>query len=209
MIAISESKLLNARLHNTVRHAKLAAARLVRGATDVPDVLARLIEGGCLAEAARVTAYALPHREAVWWVCMCADHTAPAHLSDADKRSRELAEGWVRIQTKHALQGDGMGPTRRHAVPRRGRGRGVLQRSVTVTACMGGAPPPHLTSRIVSDAIMVAALRGDSAREDLRLAYFLGSANEILVGEAGRLEPSRTDAERWARLGDNHVCPAL
>ena len=46
-----------------------------------------------------------------------------------------------------------------------------------------------LTGRIVSDAIMVAALRGDSARKDLRLAYFLGSANEISVGEAGRLEP--------------------
>ena len=52
-------------------------------------------------------------------------------------------------------------------------------------------PPPHLTGRIVSDAITVAALRGDAARKDLRLANFLGSANEISVGEAGRLEPEQ------------------
>ena len=193
MIAISESKLLNARLHDAVRHAKLgAAARLVRGATDVPDALARLIEGGCLAEAARVTAYALPHREAVWWVCMCADHTAPAHLSHADKRSRELAEGWVRIpdeETRYKAmewaQRAGMRSAEAWAaVAAFFSGPSLSQRGMEAVT-----PPPHLTGRIVSDAVTVAALRGDAARKDLRLAHFLGSASEISLGEAGRLEP--------------------
>ena len=62
-------------------------------------VIAALAKGGFPVEATRVFAHALPKREAVWWACMCAGHTAPAEPAAADTKARELAEIWVRQQT--------------------------------------------------------------------------------------------------------------
>ena len=40
-------------------------------------------------------------------------------------------------------------------------------------------------------AVLLVQLPPSLPRDDIRLAYFLGSANEISVGEAGRLEPEQ------------------
>src|SRR3954451_15728477 len=76
-----------------------AAADAVRNGVPVPDALALLEAGGFLLPAARVIAFALPRREAVWWACMCALHTAPPDLPQPDRLAREAAESWVRQQT--------------------------------------------------------------------------------------------------------------
>src|SRR6185312_15588877 len=51
-----------------------------------------------LIEAARLCAYALPAREAVWWATRCAVATAPAELPQPDQEARKLAEIWVRLR---------------------------------------------------------------------------------------------------------------
>ena len=52
-----------------------------------------------LIEAARLCAYALPSREAVWWAARCARATASAELKDQDRQACDLAEQWVRSRT--------------------------------------------------------------------------------------------------------------
>src|SRR4051812_23693597 len=78
------------------------AAAATQGCTQVTEALARLEGSGYLTEATRLVAHALPKREAVWWACMCAGHTAPADLPAADRVAREAAEDWVRQQTDRA-----------------------------------------------------------------------------------------------------------
>lgn len=192
MTVITQSKLLNVRLADARRHAKLgAAAGLVAGAADVPDALARLIDAGCLAEAARLAAYALPHREAVWWACMCAEHTVPANLPAADRRAGELAEEWVRTpdeDTRYAAMDWAKRAGMRSAEAWTAVAAFFSGPSLSQPGLTAVPPEPHLTGRIVSEAVMLAALRGNAARKDLRLVTFLGSANEISAGETGRLD---------------------
>ena len=75
------------------------AATVLTDCTLVADALQRLAAGGFLVEATRLVAHALPKREAVWWACMCAFHTAPPDLPETDRLARETAENWVRQQT--------------------------------------------------------------------------------------------------------------
>ena len=46
-------------------------------------------------DAARLLAYALPKREAVWWACLCLRHVAAADTPPADLAALEAAERWV------------------------------------------------------------------------------------------------------------------
>jgi len=168
------------------------AATALQNAAAVPDALDRLEAAGFLLEASRLTAHALPKREAVWWACMCAAHTAPPDLPDSDRQARETAEHWVRQQTdalrRTAMQqaeaggfatpeawaavgafwsGDSMAPEGQPAVP----------------------PAPHLTGTAVAGAVALAAVRGDPVRQPNRLKRFLESARNIAAGGPGRLPP--------------------
>ena len=160
--------------------------------TKVPDALQRLEASGFLVEAARMVAHALPKREAVWWACMCAMHTAPADLGENDRLARELAENWVRQQNdklrREAMakaeaadfgtpeawaavaafwSGDSMAPEGQAAVP----------------------PPGHLCGTAVAGSIVLAAVRGDPLRQPARLKRFLESGRNIAAGGPGRLPP--------------------
>lgn len=162
----------------------------LQGCTDIAGALDRLESGGFLAEAARLIAHALPKREAVWWACMCAAHTAQPDLPDAARQARETAEQWVRQQTDTLRRaamafaetsgfstpeawagvaafwsGDSMAPEGQPAVP----------------------PAPHLTGTAVAGAVALAAARGDARRNTDRLKRFLESGRNIAAGGPGRL----------------------
>ena len=168
------------------------ASMVLTDVTKVPDALQRLEAGGFLVEAARMVAHALPKREAVWWACMCATHTAPADLGENDRLARELAENWVRQQNdklrREAMakaeaadfgtpeawaavaafwSGDSMAPEGQAAVP----------------------PPGHLCGTAVAGSIVLAAVRGDPLRQPARLKRFLESGRNIAAGGPGRLPP--------------------
>jgi hypothetical protein len=166
------------------------ALAAIAGVARVAEALEKLVAAGFVLEAAKLTAHALPKREAVWWACMCARHTAPA---EADERLAALcaaAETWVRKQSDEA---------RRAAFDlAQAQGFDTPEAWAAVGAFWAGdsmAPPdvpkippaPHLTGTAVAGSVNLAAVRGDPLKRDARLARFLDSARDIAKGGAGRL----------------------
>ncbi|MBV8870739.1 MAG: hypothetical protein JOY65_15210 [Acetobacteraceae bacterium] len=168
------------------------AAACLHGVTATEAALERLAAGGFEAEAARLAAHALRRREAVWWACQCALHTAPPDLPPADRAAREAAEEWVRKQTDEL---------RRQAMAQAQAGSFATPEAWAAVAAFwsGGsmAPPDqpavppaaHLTGTAVAGAVALAAVRGRPERQRARLSRFLDSAREIARGGAGRLAP--------------------
>jgi hypothetical protein len=167
------------------------AARTVQGCVTASEAVAKLAAAGFRPEAVTLVAHALPKREAVWWACMCARHTAPA----ADASLAELcaaAENWVRQQTDAA----------RHAAFGLAQARGLdtPEAWAAVAAFWAGdsmAPPtspkvppePHLCGTAVAGSVQLSAVREDPLKRQTRLAAFLDSARDIAAGGAGRLQP--------------------
>jgi hypothetical protein len=167
------------------------AQACVAGIEEIAEVIDILARNEFLIEAARLFAHALPKREAVWWACMCALHTAPPEIGEPDRKSRELAEQWVRSQTDEM----------RRAAMREAENAGFQSPEAWagVAAFWSGdslagpdaqmkVPPPlHLTGVAVAGAVTLAAVREKPARKDQRLQLFLGAARDIAAGGAGRL----------------------
>jgi hypothetical protein len=168
------------------------AAAQVTSCTSAPEALAALEAGGFRLEAARLVAHTLPKREAVWWACMCARHTAPADLPQTDRDALEAAEAWVRRQTDEV---------RRAAMDKaQHAGFQTPEAWAAVAAFWSGdsmspldvpkvPPPPHAAGAAIAGAVALAAVRGDPARQPVRLTAFLQSARDIAAGGPGRLEP--------------------
>jgi len=169
------------------------AAAAVQGIGDTAGVIAALVKHEFLVEAARVFAHALPKREAVWWACMCALHTAVEPVPEPDRKARELAEQWVRQQTDEL---------RREAMEQaKNAGFQSPEAWAGVAAFWSGdslappdaqtkvPPPPHLTGVAVTGAVTLASVRNKPAAKDARLERFLSSARDIAAGGSGRLAP--------------------
>lgn len=168
------------------------AAMVLTNVTQVPDALQRLEAGGFLVEAARLVAHALPKREAVWWACMCAVHTAPPDLPENDRLARELAEEWVRQQTDKprrdamakAEAGDFATPEAWAAVAAFWSGDSMAPEGQAAVP-----PAPHLCGTAVAGSVVLAAVRGDPLRQPARLKRFLESGRGVAAGGPGRLPP--------------------
>jgi len=170
----------------------LAPKIAIQACTSVPEALAALEAGGFLIEAARLTAHALPKREAGWWACMCAAHTAPPDLPEPDRAAREAAEVWVRQQAD---------APRRLAMERAQASEfGTPEAWAGVAAFWSGdsmapegqapvPPAPHLTGTAVAGAVALSAVRGDVSRRNARLKRFLESGRNIAAGGPGRMPP--------------------
>lgn len=170
------------------------AAATVTSCTSVPKALAALEAGGFRLEAARLFAHTLPRREAVWWACMCARHTTPANLPQADRDALDAAEVWVRRQTDEVRRGamdkaqhsGFQSPEAWAAVAAFWSGDSMSPPDVPKVP-----PPPHATGAAVAGAVTLAAVRGDPVRQPVRLTAFLQSARDIAAGGPGRLEPEK------------------
>lgn len=167
-------------------------AALLDGAADAAQGIAQLEGAGRMVEAARVAAYALPKREAVWWACMCARAAPAPSPLPADLPALDAAEAWVRIPDEKA---------RRAAMTAAERaGFGSAEAWASVGAFWSGGsmspegqpvvpPAEHLTGSAVAGAVLLAAVRIAPERQKERLGRFLASARDIAAGGAGRLEP--------------------
>lgn len=164
----------------------------MRGCATISDALERLEAASCLIEASRLVAHALPKREAVWWACMCAIHTAPHDLPHADRIAREHAEDWVRQQTDKSrrLAWDSAQVS----------GCGTPEAWAAIAAFWSGdsmspegqppvAPATHLAGTAAAGAVALSAVRGNAARREERLRRFLESGRNIAAGGPGRLPP--------------------
>jgi hypothetical protein len=166
------------------------AAAALEECGDGAAAFSTLVEKGFLAEAASWAAHALPRREAVWWACMCARHTAGNELPEAERAALQAAEQWVRKPTDENRRaafakaqetafstpeawtavaafwsGDSMSPPGQPAVP----------------------PPPEAAGRAVAGAVALASLRAKPQLRDVRLARFLQSAKDIADGGPGQI----------------------
>jgi hypothetical protein len=186
------TKLSGAQLAEVLRRCELPeeAAAAVAGIADVPGVISALVARKSLVEAARVFAHALPKREAVWWACMCAAHTAPPAMPEPDRRARETAELWVRQQTD-ALRRAAMDHAKAAGFQSPEAWAGVAAfwsgDSIAPPENFKVPPPPHLTGVAVAGAVTLAAVRRRPEWQGQRLALFLQSARDIAAGGTGRL----------------------
>jgi hypothetical protein len=165
------------------------AQPLIAGCSRVPEAMGQLAAEGFLLEAAKLAAHALPKREAVWWACMCARHTAPPENQPLAELCA-AAETWVRKQSDE---------TRRAAfemahmlgldTPEAWAAVGAFWAGDSMAPLGQPKVPPaaHLTGTAIAGSANLAAVRGDPLRRDARLARFLESAREIAAGGAGRL----------------------
>lgn len=171
------------------------AAAPVNGCTQVPDALDKLEAAGFLIEATRLMAHALPKREAVWWGCMCALHTAPADLPAADRKCREAAEEWVRQQAEKSRRTAWeLARACKFGSPEAGTAAAAFWSgsSIAPEGRPAVPPAPHLTGTAVAGVVSIAAVRGDVSRRDARLRRFLESGRNIAAGGSGRL-PAETE----------------
>ncbi|HWA79183.1 MAG TPA: hypothetical protein VG848_02625 [Acetobacteraceae bacterium] len=156
------------------------------------EALAALERQGFQMAALCLLAYALPKREATWWACMCARHTAPRDLAAAPLAALASAEQWVRQQSD----------TLRHAAFAAAKAAGFASPEAWagLAAYWSGASPfpareppapssDHLTGTAVVGALALAAIRSRPERKQGRLARFLESGHNIAAGGSGRLSP--------------------
>jgi hypothetical protein len=158
---------------------------------DQPRVLLkRLVERNLLQEANRLFAYALPAREAVWWACMCVEHTVCPSMAVPERHALDAAQDWVRKPTVEA---------QRHAgILARRAGYQYPSAWAAVAASWVRKTEPtqqtttEATSRVgqaLENAVLLASLRGDPSRQPHRLLRFIDSGSDIASGGAGRLRP--------------------
>jgi hypothetical protein len=156
----------------------------------VPDALELLVARGMMTEAVKLLSFAMPRREVVWWVCMCARHTAPAELPPADAAVLEAAELWVRRPTDESRRAAfACAEKAKFASPEAWAGVAAFWSggSMSLPDLPPVETPPHLQGLAVNGAILLSSVREKPARQAERMARFIASAREIAAGGTGRL----------------------
>lgn len=176
-------------LHSVLR-LQADPAATVKDCQLVTEALDRLEAGGFLLEAARMLALALPRREAVWWACMCAAHTAPTDLPEADRKAREAAELWVRQQSdKNRIAAKQQADATTLETPESFAAMAVFYcgDSILPEGQPAVPPKPFVAGKTLAGAVTLAAVRTAPMRQRARLQRFLESGRNIAAGGAGRL----------------------
>lgn len=172
------------------------AAQALAGAATAAEAVQRLEAGGFGSEAARLTAHALPKREAVWWACMCAAAVPDPALAPSDSSARLAAEAWVRQPGDDALRRAAWDAAQatEFKSPEAWAAVGAFWSGASMAPAGQPAVPPaeHLTGVAISGAIALASVRRHPDRAPARLTRFLQAAREIAAGGAGRI-PVETD----------------
>jgi hypothetical protein len=149
-----------------------------------------LVRAGYGTAALRLVAHSLPKREAVWWACMCAEHTAPDPLPQAELAVAHSAQAWVRRPHDEA------GFAAYALAERCGMRSAECWTAVAANWCgstLSGpglppvAPPPHLPGIAVYGAVALALARAPAEQHPAVTARFISSARDIATGGAGRL----------------------
>jgi hypothetical protein len=186
------AKLRIAKLADVLPRLDLAppTAALLAGCPDAAAAFLLLQERGIPVDACKLAAHALPGREAVWWACMCARHTAPAEPAAAAQALLTAAELWVRKPTDEnrraafalALESGFQSPEAWAAVAAFWNGDSMSPLGQPVVP-----PPPDAPGRAVAGAVALASVRDHPERHGHRLARFLDSARDIAGGGTGHI----------------------
>jgi hypothetical protein len=168
-----------------------AAAKLLAGLQTAAEGVAKLEAAGLHNEAVRLSAHALPKREAVWWACMCAGAVPDPALPPVDAAARAAAEAWVRKPTDEGLRRAAWEAAQKTAFrsPEAWAAVGAFWSGGSMAPEGQPVVPPaeHLTGVAVSGAVVMAAVRSLPQRAPERLVRFLAAARDIAAGGAGRI----------------------
>ncbi len=173
---------------------------MLEGRPSSSVLLDRLEAAGEAEAAVCLAAHALPPREAVWWACMCARHTAAGSdasggLPAVERVAADSAEAWVR-------QPDEAARARAYRAAQAGRFRSaealaalaVFWTAAARTLSMSAEAASGQLGGSVERSVRLAALRGPLAARPARLASFLRSARDIARGGAGQIAPTAAAA---------------
>ena len=168
-----------------------AAADALAGAQTAAEGMDRLEAAGFRNEAVRLSAHALPKREAVWWACMCANAVPDPALPPADAAARVAAEAWVRKPTDEGLRRAAWDAAQatdfRHPEAWAAMGAFWSGGSMAPEGQPVVPPADNLTGVAVSGAVVMASVRGRGERSEARMGRFLAAARDIAAGGAGRI----------------------
>lgn len=172
------------------------AAAAVAGVQTAAEAVELLEAKGFRNEAVRLTAHALPKREAVWWACMCANAVPDPGLSAPDAAARLAAEAWVRKPTDDTLRRAAWDAAQKTEFrsPEAWAAVGAFWSGGSMAPEGQPVVPPasHLTGVAVSGAVVMAAVRGHPERAQDRMQRFLVAARDIASGGAGRIALEET-----------------
>lgn len=151
-------------------------------------MLRTLIEAELLGDAARLLAFGLPRREAVWWACVSTRATLPDQAPAPEVAALAAAESWVYTKTED--------DRRRAMAAAEAEGFNAAGSWCAVAAFWAEgsmAPPdvqelaagPDLTPRAVVSAVNLASLRPSPIRAGATLRGFLDSGLDIAAGGRG------------------------
>jgi hypothetical protein len=150
------------------------------------ELLALLRERSLMEPSIALLSYALPEREAVWWACMCVEHTASVAFPSEQQRALTVAQAWVWQPTEK----------RRYDAAAAAKGAGYVSAAAYAARAAFAARLDDAHSlragRRTETAIRLAATWDGTERTRARLRRFLVSGLEINAGGAGRLPAEAT-----------------
>lgn len=154
-----------------------------------PQFLNQLLASNDLDGAVKFMAFALPHREAVWWACCCARLELNGGESEANLAALQAAEAWVRLPND---------PNRRAAYARAQATDFKCPAAWAAMAAFWSAgsmspvdqpevpAPAFLRGVAVSGAVALAAVQFEPLRADEKRERYLAAAIDIANGGTGR-----------------------
>jgi hypothetical protein len=144
--------------------------------------LERLVDEGFQLEAVRVLAHALPPRGAVWWGWGCAKQAAGDEVPDGVRACLEATEAWLAEPTDVRRRAAGaVGNEAKDASPASMAAMAVLlaEGSTSPPELPHTDPPPHVSAKLASGAVGLAALGDDPETVGPRLERFLKQGMEV------------------------------
>ena len=166
----------------SVAELKPEAMALLQPQQKPPEFIDTLMDKKLFADAVRFLAHALPRREAVWWAWMCARRAAGERPAPAVQTALEVTERWIAQPTEE---------NRRAAEQ-----AAELATIDTPAGCAamgaffsGGSigppdapevpPGPYLTAKVVSGAVIYAALGDEPAEAPGKFRSFVAQGVDV------------------------------
>lgn len=140
------------------------AKRMVAQGAGAHEVLLALLRHGDYETAVDFVAHLLPHREAIWWGCLCLQHACGDGLTGVERSACEAAVQWImrpcevtRLAAKPAAIAAGSrSPAGALAMAAHYTGGSLAGPNAPVVP-----PPPYLPAKSVAIAVKLVCYRGD------------------------------------------------
>lgn len=168
------------------------------------------VDAGCVADARRLLAHALPPRYSLWWALLClteANHrnSYPERVTGAFATVLEFVLNPTDAGRRACLlAADAAGSTTAGGVI--GHAAFLSGGSMAPADCPPVLPAPHLCGRLCGVAVYLASVHFNPAKYKEHLAHFIGVGLAVARGDAGIPEASaRMDAEAPAVAVENEV----